>query len=444
MRKVIVAAVGMTLVAACQQAPVEVTEDSFVEWVEDTALVLDDWPQVARDELDVLDGCVANAQVVMLGEPDHYIVEKYDYRLTVIRYLVEHGFRWIGMEMGYSDGLRVDDYLETGDETYLQQVALYGYRGDVRADRNDVPSVFASLADAAFREAFIDSEISFLRNLRAMSKPPAGRLRWFGFDVDPFPGGGYADVETLLQVHEADPIVVDLTARLARVPGESRIEEAERLEALEGYLGERGPALEALLGADTLAEIRRIVRNLIESLRFRDLAYREPFGSHWMEGLQYRESAIIDRLDTGWPPPDDARVILMGHNFHLSKSGADLRTGSVADDGPTLGYPSFGSGVVERMNTCTIWMLYDHGTSADSLAEDPYFEVAGDLDRIEHLLAGVGPVLIVDLNGDDRRATWLDSEVNFVANGGYASGPLRRQTDVIFFVEEVHAVGTAP
>lgn len=442
MRKVTVAVTGLMLVAACQQAPIN--GGSFAEWVEDTAAVLDDWPEVDPDDLDILDECVDRAQVVMLGEPDHYVAEKYDYRLTVVRYLVARGFRWIGMEMGYSDGLRVDDYLETGDEKQLHKVALYGYRGDARSDRDDIPWAFAALTDAPFLDSFIEAETSFLRTLRALSDPQSDRLHWFGFDVDPFPGGGYADVEALLRPYESDPVVADLSARLARVPGESREEEAERLEGLEQYLGAQEPSLEAFLGADQLAEFHRVVRNLIESLRFRDLAYQEPFGSRWMEGLQYRETAITERLDTGWPPPDGAKVILMGHNFHLSKSGVELRSGSVAEAGPTMGYPSFGSGVADRMDTCTIWMLYDHGTSADALAADPYFEVSGDPERIEHLLAGVAPALIVDLSDDDRRATWLDTDANFVSNGAPASGPVRRQADVLFFVEEVHAVGTAP
>jgi len=442
MRRFVVVAFGLLLAVACQEMPAEVDEESFVEGVEDTAAVLhsDDWPQAAADDLAVLERCAA-AQVVMLGEPDHYIAEKYDYRLVVIRYLVQRGFRWIGMEMGYSDGFRVDNYLETGDPAYLDQVALYGYRGDARPDRDDTPQAFTGLTDTPFQQGFVDAERSFLVSLHTVSETLDNRLHWFGFDIDPFPGGGYTDLEQLLAPHKSSPEVTAVVTRLARVPNETRLEEAYRLDALNGYVEENTRDLEKVLGTDTVVEVGRIVGNLIESLRFRDLAYEEPFGSRWMDGLRYREAALIDRIDRHWPPPNDARVILMGHNFHLSKSGSDLRAGSIAEDGPTLGYPSFGSGVAERMDTCTIWMLYDHGTSANALAADPYFEVASDSERVEHLFQDVGPVLVIDLTDDDDRAEWLDRETNFIANGGPASGPLRSQADVIFFVAEVHAVG---
>ncbi len=72
MRRLVVVALCLLLAVACQEMPAEVDEESFVEWVEDTAAVLDgdDWPQAATDDLAVLERC-AGAQVVMLGEPDH-------------------------------------------------------------------------------------------------------------------------------------------------------------------------------------------------------------------------------------------------------------------------------------------------------------------------------------------------------------------------------------
>jgi len=42
---------------------------------------------------------------------------------------------------------------------------------------------------------------------------------------------------------------------------------------------------------------------------------------------------------------------------------------------------------------------------------------------------------------EDSQSPGTDEERNFVQNGDYASGLLRRQADAIFFVNEVHVVG---
>ena len=432
-------------IAACSAGPVEVTEETFVAWAEDRAVVLDakDWPNTDPSALEVLDELIDEARVVFLGEPDHYIAEKYDYRLVMIRYLIERGYNYIGMEMGLSDGMRVDRYLETGDPAELNRVALYGYRGDMRADRDDLPGSFAAFANREFSDAFIRAEVEFLSMLRVVSESLPDRLRWFGFDVDIYPGGGYADLGSVLAPYTADELIRQLETASSRVPGESRPEEIERLEALESYVSDRLPELVETIGADRAGQVRQILRNLVESLRFRDLAFREPFGQYWAEGLAYREAAIIGRLDDGWlvQLPDDAKVILMGHNFHLSKEGINLSFGSVAEAVPSPLPVSFGSGVADRVTARSIWMLYDHGTSANSLLDPPYFDVPSHSDRIEHLLAGVAPVFVLPLVDDDPRSAWLDQDLNFVQNGDYGSGLLRMQADIVFFVEEVHAVG---
>lgn len=313
----------------------------------------------------------------------------------------------------------------------------------MRTDRDALPGPFAALNAPELTAAFVRAEIEFLGALRTMSVPLPECLRWFGFDVDVFPGGAYADLDSILAPYSSVEFIQDLGSALARVPGEPRPEEIERLEALESDMSERLADLVETVGSDQAEQVRQIVRNLIESLRFRDLASREPFPQYWADGLAYRETANIRRLDEGWLAqlPDDAKVILMGHNFHMSKEGINLRSGSVAE---AAAYPlptSFGSGVAERVPVCSVWILYDHGTGVDSLAEAPYFEVPSHPDRIERVMAGISPAFVLRLEDDDPRSTWLDQDLNFVQNGDYGSGLLRKQADIVFFVEEVHAVG---
>lgn len=46
----------------------------------------------------VLDEIADRARVAFIGEMDHFIAEKYDYRLLCIRYLASRGWRWFGEE----------------------------------------------------------------------------------------------------------------------------------------------------------------------------------------------------------------------------------------------------------------------------------------------------------------------------------------------------------
>ncbi len=198
-RTTLVTAILVVLVAATVLASETATEDAWVDWAAEHALILNsvDWPGTTPQELRSISDDLERARVVFIGEPDHYIAEKYDYRLLLMRALFEHGYRHIGMEMGLSDGMRIDRYLETGDERYLDRVALYGYRGDARPDRASIPPPLEAVAGQPFYDSFISEERAFLRRLREINAalgPGEERLHWFGWDIDvTAPGGGYTE-----------------------------------------------------------------------------------------------------------------------------------------------------------------------------------------------------------------------------------------------------------
>ncbi len=131
----------------------------------------------------------------------------------------------------------------------------------------------------------------------------------------------------------------------------------------------------------------------------------------------------------------------MGHNMHLSKDSSVLRFGPTSGDPSSSMWPSLGTAVAERLPVYSIWMLYDHGTSAIPSMSESIVTIPSHPDRIEHLLAQIGSVFVLPLEDADRRSTWIDEERNFVQNGDYAGGLLRRHADAIFFVNEVHVVG---
>jgi len=108
-------------------------------WASEHAIRLDLPLQTERnlERLAALDPAIASKRIVYLGEPDHFIHEKYDYRLLMLSYLVSRGWNHIGEEMGVVDGYRINKFLATGDSKHLDRVPMYGYKGGQRTDRDD-------------------------------------------------------------------------------------------------------------------------------------------------------------------------------------------------------------------------------------------------------------------------------------------------------------------
>ncbi len=123
-----------------------------------------------------LDETADRARFAYIVEMDHFIHEKYAFRLMCIRYLVSRGWTWFGEELDPRVGDRVDRYLSTGDEALLDPV--------------DEPDWYTSgvLVQAVARhpkQAFDAEQRRFAQGVRRCARG----VRWFGFDI----GGGDAD-----------------------------------------------------------------------------------------------------------------------------------------------------------------------------------------------------------------------------------------------------------
>lgn len=117
----------------------------------------------------VLDDLADAATIAYLVEMDHFIAEKYDFRLLCIRYLASRGWQWFGEEIPADRGARYDEYLRTGDDTLLEPI--------------DEPPWFTKgilVNDRQPDSALDDAQRRFLQAVRR-SAPDA---RWFGFDAD--------------------------------------------------------------------------------------------------------------------------------------------------------------------------------------------------------------------------------------------------------------------
>jgi erythromycin esterase-like protein len=132
-----------------------------------------------------LDAVAAEARFAFVVEMDHFVHEKYAFRLACIRYLVSRGWTWFGEELDPRRGERVDRYIATGDEALLAPI--------------DEPDWYTSgvLRQATARQPAAAFEAEQRRFAQAVRRCAPG-ARWFGFDI------GGADADYLSAANAAD------------------------------------------------------------------------------------------------------------------------------------------------------------------------------------------------------------------------------------------------
>lgn len=425
-------------------------EEKFVSWVIANAIRLDslDWTKIDLKDLSFLDDALQGKRIVYLGEADHYVHEKYDYRLILIRYLFERGWRHIGNEMGRSDGKRIDQFIATGDPSHLDRVAIYGYRGALRSDRNDYAKGIARIALAKskeWREALFAEERWFAHQLRNLSETRvhgSPRIEFFGFDYDPLAGGGYEDAEAVLAPYKADSTIAQIRKRLARVKNESIDDEIARLNRVVDYIQSKRSSLQHLMGADHYNELLNSLLCLRDSFRVVKVNGYDVTPSVRIEALKDRERSMFRQVKEKISKlKPEEKIILMGHNTHLSKDYTTLRFGPMNASNPS--WPTIGTFVAKLLpgQVYSIWMLYDHGRHSDLFCPEESCPVESNKDRVEYLLSQASArVFLLPLFPSDRRNKFLDENRNFICNGCdglYANGILTRQADLVFFIREV-------
>ncbi|WPB75264.1 hypothetical protein KYC5002_40505 [Archangium violaceum] len=414
----------------------------FETWASANAVHLDPTAVEPMDveRLAALDGHLAHKRIVYLAESDHFLHETHVFRQLLTPYLFSRGWRWIGEELGASDGGRIDQYLATGDESWLDRVATFGYRGARRTDRDDTPT--GLLRDAwgpSYPQAAMKAEqVSRLRKLRRMSEdrpPGTARLGFFGFDIDASVGGGYEDVDGLLSAHREDPRLRALVSMLERVGGESAEEELARLERLLQHMREHRPALEGVLRAGSYDALLSAVLTLRDSLKFVSVAHPATDWAVVTKAMAEREEAMFQRVRrmlSRLGPGE--KLILQGHAAHLSKDWPSVRQFSVWAGPPrhNLGtrlcaeYPG---------QVFSIWMVHGRGRSAQPFTTLPseLHLVPGTLNA---LLARVGACFLLPTTGPG--AQWLSRERDLTwMYNGLLRTPVARQADALFFIRDV-------
>jgi erythromycin esterase-like protein len=389
------------------------------------------------ERLGSLDAAIGGKRIVYLGEPDHFVHEKYDYRLLMLRYLVSRGWNHIGEEMGLVDGYRINQFLSGGDSDFLDRVPMYGYKGGQRIDRDDSATGLLKDSFTAFPLVrFVAEQKSFARGLRDIA---ASGLNFFGFDIDALPGAGYETLTGLLAPVADQALGANILGALVRVPGETRVEEIARLESANRMIDAELATRSRFLGAARAADIARFVRALRDSFHYTQAAYPASDWPSLNVGMAMREETmhrnVIARLAEAG---ENAKAVLMSHNLHLAKDFDRIKGNFGA--GPGGGrVPALGT-YVNRMfpeKVFSVWMLFNRGRDCQpfSFCTCEIEQVEGSLNSI---LGEIGSALILPLRSDGPIPSLLNSKMLIRMDGQPGiRAAIAEQADAIFFIDEV-------
>ena len=338
------------------------TSDAIAKWVDAHCVRLcSPFNGEATDPevLALLDINIADADFVFLGETDHFVHEKADFRLLFCRYLMSRGWHSFAEELGWSDGVRVNRYLSTGDETSLARLSLFGYRTDLRPDRDDRPTGLLGPSFDKYPTELMKAEQEwFYRGLRRAAD---GRpLSYHGFDIDALPGGAYADIIENLASSANLPKVRAFLSSLAQVPGETAAQEAARLTTLLPS----ATALDEEVNS-IAAEVEISLKAMVESLTYVERTYPAQTYDALRPGMAFREGCMKRRFADIRRVANDAPTVVMGHALHLAKD--DHLMGQAVGIGHGGGLEcSVGHHLVQSLGykAVSIWMI--HGTGEDS------------------------------------------------------------------------------
>jgi len=375
--------------------------------------------------LSILDPLVAGKRFAYVGESDHFIHEKYAYRLLMLKYLAGRGFTHVGEEIGASDGMRIDRFLATGDESQLERVAVYGYSGAIRRDRDDTPTgiLRSSFGDAYPTALFAAEQKRFAHGIRKIG------LRLFGFDIDALPGGGYEDLAEMLDSVASDATIDRVRNVLQRVPGETIDAEIARLDEVL-----------RVLEADRFDALRHLVTCLRDSFDYVRITYPAKTFDALNPGMAFRERYMHRQVDRmlGQMRVSE-KLALMSHNMHLCRApeavaGSDAAAGPGGKTDPPLGawlasrYPD---------EVFSVWMLIGRGHDSQPFPtlSKTILEKPGTLNT---LLGEIGDCFVLPIDGADPRARLLTENIEIMhdGNGGVRTA-IARQADAIFFVRDV-------
>jgi erythromycin esterase-like protein len=256
---------------------------------------------------------LVDKRMVFLGESDHYFHEKFKYRLKFIEALLEQGFYNIVAELGVADGKMVNAFLETGDEKYLKQVGLYGFRyGN----------------ELVYREGnFVKEVVRYYKKLRLL-KQKYPQLTYSGFDLDIYPGTFLLEYDSFKETDLFTELLSNKSFRSFIVLIERIKKNADNINKYPEvkdiislvheaqFLSELFPV--EYKAHDSLNDFLFDFYVFKESVLFKKLMLEKNYSSesfYWREQRMFKIMAQRFKKD-----PPTHKYIFLGHNGHLLKT----------------------------------------------------------------------------------------------------------------------------
>ncbi|MGV9263872.1 erythromycin esterase family protein [Kitasatospora sp. NPDC003701] len=259
-------------------------------------------------DLRALGGMIGDARVVGLGEATHGSHEFFAMKERVFRYLVEEkGFTTFALEMSWTAGLRIDEYLQggAGDARQIAKQELAGSPWE--------------------REEFV-SLISWMR--RYNDRHPDRRVHFMGNDVGAPRLGDAAFDRVTSQVRATHPQDLarleglyaglrpmdDVFAYLGRPVAERRHNATVAQQALDLVVATKGA------GGDAYEWAEQHARNIAQTFAFASLDLSDPASVSAAEHL--RDQVMADNT-AWWHRRTGDRMLLSAHNGHVGYLSSD-------------------------------------------------------------------------------------------------------------------------
>ncbi|AKU99584.1 hypothetical protein AKJ09_06248 [Labilithrix luteola] len=405
-----------------------------------------DWAEsLPTEAAAAIDRAAESHRVLAIGEGDHYVVEKYAYRLALTRRLVtRYGLRSFAIEMGASDAGRIERYLESGDEAWLHRVVLYGYAGETDDEKRELAPMSRGIRRPC-DDAWAEAERAFFRQLRALGVEVGEPIRLFGFDFDATPGGGYADARSAIAGCAGSPDVAPLAEALTPPRNTNLDAEVKRLLDVIARIDGTRPSLDAACGAEASARLRDALDQLAFSYRtFADwksaAADTSQAGAARLRTMFVtREERMFTRFSAFQASlPKASPVAIFAHDMHVARDSESLRYGLAPHDGPM--WASLGTRIdrAEPGSLWASWLLYGSGSRYTPDSQAGFATVALRPDTFEAALSATPGKTFIDVARLPPGAV-VDRALPFGTDTSNGSGKVRGATDAIVFLPTASA-----